>query len=531
MENTVYGKLLIGSLNINGLNNKLVVLLRDYASMKLDIIGIQETHNPGNTTADFNEYKLFCSGITLNSWYNIIILGDLRIGKNEEYDNNIIGSASMQQINKEDSIRLLDFCRTKNLKIVNTFFNHNEINTFTFMRANQKSQIDFFISNIHEWFEDVKVSTNIKLSDHRLVVAKMFVKNIWKYHHKNSPNTLGYRVNSLKPILPRKQIKAHSHENLQILDQALKRKRDIFLNTTENRNVNAVWNLFKRNIIESHNTLPNVNIFLRKEWITNETVIKINQLREGNILNKDLWKDIQKRLRSDRRTYIAKKAFEIDKDMKDNRIYDAYNKLNYFCKPYSFKKIPSLVLKNGKQDEQLALWVDYYMRVFDSRKAFCQTSTSVRSIPPPSGFSTDEIKKAITKLCNNNKAPGLDEITAEHLKSASNTISSYLLPLFNKIWDSGETPKECNISLLCNFPKIKDPKSFKDYRAIALTFTVSKIFMVLIKNRILSSRPTLLPKYICAYRPKRNMLELILALKIIIQKCWKYKINAYLILC
>ncbi|XP_065318770.1 uncharacterized protein LOC135926767 [Gordionus sp. m RMFG-2023] len=321
----------------------------------------------------------------------------------------------MQQINKEDSIRLLDFCRTKNLKIENTFFNHNEMNTLTFVRANQKSQIDFFISNIHEWFEDVKVSTNIKLSDHRLVVAKMFVKNIWKYHHKNSPNTPGYRVNSLKPILPRKQIKAQSHENLQILDQALTRKRDI------------------------------------KEWLTNETVIKINQLREGNILNKDLWKDIQKRLRSDRRTYIAKKAFEIDKDMKENRIYDAYNKLNYFCKPYSFKKLPSLVLKNGKQivdqDEQLALWVDYYMKIFDSRKAFCQTSTSVRSIPPPSGFSTDEIKKAITKL-SNNKAPGLDGITAEHLKSASNTISSYLLPLLNKIWDSDETPKEWNISLL-----------------------------------------------------------------------------------
>ncbi|XP_065319087.1 uncharacterized protein LOC135927079 [Gordionus sp. m RMFG-2023] len=68
---------------------------------------------------------------------------------------------------------------------------------------------------------------------------------------------------------------------------------------------------------------------------------------------------------------------------------------------------------------------------------------------------------------------------------------------------------------------------FADYLAVALTSCVSKVFMTLIKNRILTSTPHHLSKYICAYRPNKNILEPILSLKIIMQKCWKYKIPSY----
>ncbi|XP_065315143.1 uncharacterized protein LOC135924024 [Gordionus sp. m RMFG-2023] len=367
-EHTVYGKLWIASLNINGMKNKLTVLLRDFAYMKLDIIGIQETHCPGNNTADFKDYKLFCSGTTSNSWsgiaflankkieksiikfvpisercgllylntkfkptiivniyapprrnerlnfidtvttlidslplrYNIIIIGDLnlKIGKSTEYINtNTIGNATIQQPNNIDSKKLLDYCKTKNFKIENTFFLHREINTYTFVRANQKSQIDFIISNIHAWFDDVIVSTIIKLSDHRALVAKMTIKNTWGYREEIDPNMT--RINFLKPLLNRKQIKVKSQEDIQLFDQILVRKRENFLNITSNGNVDICWNLFKKDITESYNMLPNMNVYLRREWLSNETVGKISQLRGGNNLNRELWKEIQKFLRSD----------------------------------------------------------------------------------------------------------------------------------------------------------------------------------------------------------------------------------------
>ncbi|XP_065323509.1 uncharacterized protein LOC135930613 [Gordionus sp. m RMFG-2023] len=389
--------------------------------------------------------------------YNIIILGDLnlKIGKSVEYINtNTIGNATIQQTNNEDSKKLLDYCKNKNFKIENTFFLHREINAYTIVRANQKSQIDFIISNIHGWFDDVIVSTIIKLSDHRALVAKMTIKNIWGYREEIDPNMT--RINFLKPLPNRKQIKVKSQEDIQHFDRILVRKRENFLNITSNGTVDICWNLFKKDITESYNMLPNINVYLRREWLSNETVGKISQLREGNNLNRELWKEIQKLLRSDRRKFVAKKAFEIEKDMNENRIYEVYNKLKYFCKPYSFKKLPSLVLANenviSDQDEQIALWLDHYMSVFDSRKAVCQINTNEHETPPPSGFSTEEIEKVIKKL-RNNKAPGLDNITAEHLKTAPKTVSSFLLSLYNKIWDSGKTPVEWNKSYLCNFPK------------------------------------------------------------------------------
>ncbi|CAK9295882.1 unnamed protein product [Gordionus sp. m RMFG-2023] len=48
--------------------------------------------------------------------------------------------------------------------------------------------------------------------------------------------------------------------------------------------------------------------------------------------------------------------------------------------------------------------------------------------------------------------------------------------------------------------------------------------MVLLKNRILASTKNLLSNNNCAYRPNKNINEPILALKIYLQKCFRYKL-------
>ncbi|XP_065315613.1 uncharacterized protein LOC135924485 [Gordionus sp. m RMFG-2023] len=358
-------KLQIASLNINGLNNKLAVLLRLLETEGVDLIGIQETHCPGNSRANFSVYKMFCSGTTSNSWagiafltkkrlhkhiikfvpvsercgllylntkfrptivvnfyappnrnmrkifldemmnilnslsnrYNVIILGDLnmKIGKDSEYiSRGVIGQAAIQQSND----------------VENTFFCHRDINKYTFVRGRQISQIDFFISNIHSWFEDVKASTRVNISDHKMVIAVINIKTIWGYHNNSIPNLMAVNATSSNIIFPRN-----------------------FINATRNGNVEVCWELFKKELAESYERLPNVNLATRKEWMSDETLEKIYQLRMTNSSNIDLWKDIKRLLRKDRRIFIAKRAADIDKDMKENRIYDAYRKLKYFCKP------------------------------------------------------------------------------------------------------------------------------------------------------------------------------------------------------
>ncbi|XP_065315306.1 uncharacterized protein LOC135924186 [Gordionus sp. m RMFG-2023] len=388
MEYKFTGKLQIASLNINGMKNKLTVLLRMLEAEKIDIIGIQETHFPGVNTATFNDYKTFCSGTTLNSWsgiaflinkrmqkyiikfvpvsdrcgllylntnfrptiiinfyvppnrnerssfvdsmintihslpgrYNIIILGDfnMKFGKEDEYVNsNVIGHAKILQRNCEHSKKLLDFCKNNNFKIENTFFSHRESNTYTFVRAQQKSQIDFFISNVHRWFDDVKALTNINISDHRVLRANITVKNLWSYHSGSRQTSIGPNTNLSPTNITRKPIKVQTPEDARLFDQILIRKVANFVNITRQENVEACWKLFKSGLTESYNVLPNATPFSRKEWMANDTLEKINLLRSVNGPNSDLWKDIQKLLRRDRPIYIARKAFDIERDMKE----------------------------------------------------------------------------------------------------------------------------------------------------------------------------------------------------------------------
>ncbi|XP_065321393.1 uncharacterized protein LOC135928857 [Gordionus sp. m RMFG-2023] len=454
----------------------------------------------------------------------------MNIGREVEYMNrNVTGHATLIQRNSEYSKKLLDFCSNKGFKIENTFFSHGDRSTYTFVRAQQQSQIDFFISNIHRWFVDVKALTNINLSDHRLLRAVIMIKNLCGYHSGNRQSSTSSSATPSCNGITRKLNKIRTLDDARYFDQVLSGKEANYLNTIRLENVEKSWNLFKDALVDTYKVLPEVSLIPRKEWMANDTLEKINQ-RTANSSNKDLWKLIQRLLRRDRRVYSAKKAFDIDKDVRENRLYDAYKKLKYFCKPCSFKKIPSIVLNNGKviidQDEQMALWLDYCITVFDGRKVTRPTSLNINIASPQSGFSVVEIMNVIKKL-RNNKAPGLDNITAEYLKIAPRTTSSFLLALFNKIWESGSTPTEWNKSFLCNFSKIANPQKFTDYRVCALTSCVSKIFMVLIKNKIVQSTPNLFPKHICAYRPNKNILEPILSLKIIMQKCHKYKIPSF----
>ncbi|XP_065315288.1 uncharacterized protein LOC135924167 [Gordionus sp. m RMFG-2023] len=372
MEELLAGKLQIASLNINGLNNKLAVLLRLLEAEEVDLIGIQETHCPGNSTANFSVYKMFCSGTTSNSWagiafltkkrlhkyiikfvpvsercgllylntkfrptivvnfyappnrnmrkffldeminilnslsnrYNVIILGDFKIGKDSEYiSRGVIGQAAIQQSNDVDSIKFLDYYSNKNFKVENAFFCHRDINKYNFMRGRQISQIDFFISNIHSWFVDVKASTRVNISDHKMVIAVIKIKNIWGYHNNSIPNLMAINVTSSNIIFPRKSNKFLLQGNKTLFEQSLISKKGTFINVTRNGNVENCWDLFKKELAESYERLPNVNLVSRKEWMSDETLEKIYQLRMTNSSNIDLWKDIKRLLRKDRRIF------------------------------------------------------------------------------------------------------------------------------------------------------------------------------------------------------------------------------------
>ncbi|XP_065320651.1 craniofacial development protein 2-like [Gordionus sp. m RMFG-2023] len=239
---------------------------------------------------------------------NLIILGDLntRIGKDDSFiRDGVIGNATLSQLNSDDSRKLLEMCRSINLKVENTFFSHSELNTLTFSRNNIKSQIDFIISNIHSWFIDVKVMPNINISDHKLIRATITVKNLWGNSRRPSlqpqPRYLSWKRNAT--YLQRPAVKLQ-------LDLFLNDREATFLSSSESQSVEECWASFKNNLFDAYNHLPNINISPpRQEWLSDDTTRMIAQLKLRGERDGHLWTSIHRLLRRDRRIFIAKKGF------------------------------------------------------------------------------------------------------------------------------------------------------------------------------------------------------------------------------
>ncbi|XP_065315259.1 uncharacterized protein LOC135924139 [Gordionus sp. m RMFG-2023] len=400
--------------------------------------------------------------------YNNIAMRDFntKIGHNIIYKvSKTIGNTTVYNSNDKDGKKLLQICLDNNLKIENTFSKHKPLHLISHSRAPEQTPKWHF--------------TNINASVLKTAYNDTICSNITRI------------------ILP-----------------------------LPTKSLEECWSDFKNAIFHAYNNLKHSQI-PKREWLSVETNL-ILSIKNDSSRNLELWRRIQRLLRSDRRIFLAKRAEETEMDMRNNKTHDAYKKLKHFCKPACFKKLPILTLQEGNNyidpEKQMAIWTDFYMSAFESRIPSKIAGFQQPGLPlPHSNFSLIEINKAINKL-KNNRAPGSEGIRNEHMKAALESISKYLLAIFTKIWHSGKTPDDWNKSTICNFPKKPHPSSFGDYRAITLTSTVSNLFMVLLKNRILASTKDLLLSNICAYRPNKNNNEPILALKIYLHKCFIYKL-------
>ena len=100
-------------------------------------------------------------------------------------------------------------------------------------------------------------------------------------------------------------------------------------------------------------------------------------------------------------------------------------------------------------------------------------------------ISEQEVRHAIRKLkCG--KAPGLDEISAEFLKSAEGIVVPFLKKLFNALFENGLFPEEWCRSVIIPLFKKGDINNPENYRGISLLSIVSKVFTSILNRRLYS---------------------------------------------
>ncbi len=117
--------------------------------------------------------------------------------------------------------------------------------------------------------------------------------------------------------------------------------------------------------------------------------------------------------------------------------------------------------------------------------------------------SEDEVRRELRRV-NVRKAAGPDGITGRVLRSCADQLAGLFTSIFNESLATSVVPASFKKSVIIPVPKNSKPSCLNDYRPVALTSTVMKVFERLLKKHICSSIPATLDPLQFAYRPNRS---------------------------
>ncbi len=117
--------------------------------------------------------------------------------------------------------------------------------------------------------------------------------------------------------------------------------------------------------------------------------------------------------------------------------------------------------------------------------------------------SEDEVRRELRRV-NIRKAARPDGITGRILRSCADQLAGLFTSIFNESLATSVIPTSFKKSVIIPVPKNSKPSCLNDYRPVALTSTVMKVFERLLKKHICSSIPATLDPLQFAYRPNRS---------------------------
>ena len=238
---------------------------------------------------------------------------------------------------------------------------------------------------------------------------------------------------------------------------------------------------------------------VRNEWFDEACVNAQQEFKSArNIFNRS--KNQETRINFTRaRTrfnHIKRKAKQKCKTKEGRRINNIAK-----SQPKKFwKNIKSTFKKKQERAETLTSddLHEYFKAIFDENlenDTFDQDSNETETDPNigpnvsndqlDADFIEKELRRAIFSQ-KDNKAPGIDCISAEILKSSFDFISEFSLNLYNRMFTSGEYPRSWGEGIITPIFKKGDVNDVSNYRGITLINVLAKVYSQLLLNRVSS---------------------------------------------
>lgn len=271
-----------------------------------------------------------------------------------------------------------------------------------------------------------------------------------------------------------------------------------------------------------------------KKWYDQDCTLLHNKLRRlarrlhenpqcNIILNefRQTRKSYKKLLKHKKLIFKANMFDQLDELRKtDSPAYwDLFEKLRELDKPKTTNPISSIE------------WVRYFEQHVNSSQRLTQTEKEnkreqyvedhidIINNELNYNITNDEIKLCIKKL-KNKKSSGADYILNEMIKAGKEQILPILLKLFNKIFSSRTFPTVWQNNTLTPIFKKGDPSNPSNYRGIAVSSALCKLYCSVLKNRLqnFSDKNQLIPDCQIGYRKDCRTSDHILTLKSVIDK-------------
>ena len=142
-------------------------------------------------------------------------------------------------------------------------------------------------------------------------------------------------------------------------------------------------------------------------------------------------------------------------------------------------------------------------------------------LPYNQKFTMLELKTALSS--SKNTTPGPDKIHYLMLKHLPETALKLLLSIYNRLWTECYYPHQWNISTIIPIPKPgKDHSNPTNYRPIALTSCLGKVFEKMINKRLVEylENNKLLTPIQCGFRKNKSTIDHLIRLDTYVKKAF-----------
>jgi hypothetical protein len=474
-----------------------------------------------------------------------VLMGDCnaKIGSDNTGYEQVMGIHGLGVMN-ENGERFADLCALNNLVIGGSIFPHKRIHKSTWVSPDSRTenQIDHVCisKKFRRSLQDVRVRRGADVgSDHHLVVARLKLK-LKRNQTDASDGRVKYNISLLKDPKTKEQFNLVLENRFKVLQELIEEEED---------NVFNRWQKVKETLRSSCQEVVGTKKHQQKEWITAETLNKIEdrKRKKATVNNSrtraaktkalseyaEAHRVVKRSIKKDKKDYMDEMAAEAEQaaycgNMK--QLYDTTKRLSgKFSKPERPVKD-----KRGNTiyflDQQLNRWAEHFEELLNRPAPPNAPVVEPAEVDLPINCekpTREEIRKAII-LMKKGKAAGPDGIPAEALKANLDASVEMLYPLFEKIWEEEDVPADWKEGHLIKLPKKGDLSNCSNYRGITLLSVPGKVFNRVLLERMRDNVDPQLRDEQAGFRKNRSCTDQIGTLRIIVEQSLEWNSPLYI---